>query len=299
MFAYLVYVLFQLVYLYIAMVDTTFQTITNETFRYKLGTKCKVATIYRCGRRTSKKIILFLSGGYQQTYVDYIQKVIIDLLHAISDDEYQYIVFEKLDQSSIDISDDVAAFLNTLDIEELVIMGFSSGGVVASHVMNRLNDRKSITKRKIITYDTPWQIQDNVKSFEKNWFYRIDILFFLVVHSVYSRHADIDLGLVTASRFHGATKMVAMIQTIHGYSDEEMYRVTGWCWDLPSDVIVVNIYTTKDPLVNRTTHERFLLLHRGGATFSIYNLPKNVIGHCSDMAWSTDYLKEVLVALHM
>ena len=290
MFAYLVYVLFQLVYLYIIVVDSSFQTITNETFRYKLGTKCKVATIYRYGRRTSKKIILFLSGGYQQTFVDYIQKVIIDLSHSV--DDYQYIVFEKLDQSSIDISDDVAAFLNTLDIEELVLMGFSSGGVVASHVMNRLNDRKNITKRKIITYD-------NVKSFEKNWFYRIDVLFFLVVHSVYSRHADIDLGLVTASRFHGATKMVSMIQTIHGYSDEEMYRVTGWCWDLPSDVIVVNIYTTKDPLVNRTTHERFLLLHRRGATFSIYNLPKNVIGHCSDMAWSTDYLKEVLVALHI
>jgi hypothetical protein len=276
----------------------------TELFKYELNGSHRQATIYRSGNK-SNKAILFLSGSYNLCYDVYIQKMVADLqeyANANTDEnictDYEFMVFEKLDQSSIDIYDDVAHFLNTLELEELVLLGFSSGGVVASHIMSRLNSRKMKMKRKIITYDTPWQVQDNVLSFSKNLFYRIDMLFFQIVHRVYSNHYNYEkIKEHLSKKIHGAEKMVSMIKSIHGYNDEVMYAITGWKWDVPAELKVINIFCEKDPFVNRDTHKRFV--NRFEAKFQIIDMKKNCIGHCTDMGYNTKYLKEIIAALQI
>jgi pimeloyl-ACP methyl ester carboxylesterase len=271
----------------------------QRRFSYEIGGVSTSATIYSSGRPHLKRAILFLSGSYNLCYDIYIRKMIADIqTHSDLPETHELLVFEQLDQSSIDIYDGVAAFLRTLELDELILMGFSSGGVVASHIMSRLPP--SPMKRKIITYDTPWQIQDNVASFALNTWYRIDRLFYQIVRRIYSGHYNYDAirqHMGASSIFHGADEMVAMIQAIHGYTPEEMYRVTGWNWDIPDDTTVINIFCAHDPFVNRSTHERYVQQYGTSAKFTVVNIKKDCIGHCSDMGYGTDYLRHVLAAV--
>lgn len=276
------------------------KTLREEIFTYENNGRKQEATIYKTSNGPKKSIILFLSGSYSISYDAYIKKTVFDLQTKKEImDKYQLIVYEKLDKSSICMYDDISLYLETIDMDELIIVGFSSGGVIASHVMNRLNSRN--IKKKIITYDTPWQIQDNVSSFGNNLFYRMDLYCNWIVYNVYLNHynySEIKPILMKSRWFHGAEKMISMIKSIHNYTDEQMYSATGWNWDLPSDVKVINIYCSKDPLVNRGTHENYVRTYGKNKRFHIYNLKKNVIGHCTDMGYNRRYLGDIIRAIH-
>ena len=160
-------------------------------------------------------------------------------------------------------------------------------------------------QQKIITYDTPWHIMDNVSGFQKNWIYRIDIMFFWIVMNTYYNHYNyeqIKHHLHYNSLFHGADKMIKMIQAIHGYSDKQMHRNCGFCLDLTEDIQIVNIYCKYDPFINRETHRKYianLSEHPKYANMinNMINLDKDVMGHCSDMGFSVKYLTEIVDAI--
>jgi acetyl esterase/lipase len=199
----------------------------------------------------------------------------------------------------------VAAWLETVDAEmgglsELVIVGFSSGGVIASHVMQRLKHRTF--RKKIVTYDTPWQVQDNVESFAQNLCYRPDVIFYQMVHHTYSTHFDRD-ALQECLHAHdhrwckGAHELVDVIKRAHRYTDAEMHAATGWNFDQTPDTVVFNIHTTHDPFVDRAVHDRFVHANRDKITFQVVTLSKPIWGHTCDMAFSTDYLQELTFAI--
>jgi pimeloyl-ACP methyl ester carboxylesterase len=275
-------------------------------FEYELEGDTKQATAYQSPNQ-SKHLLVFLSGAYNLGFHAYIQKVMWDIETTcpLIAQKYTMVCFEKYDQSSIIIYDDVAAWIDKFDtelggIEELVLMGFSSGGVIASHVMQRLKHRNY--RKKIITYDTPWQVQENVESFAQNALYRPDWIFYQMVHHTYSTHFDRD-RLHDCLHVHdhrwckGAHELVDIIKRAHRYTDAEMYTATGWNFDQTPDTAVFNIHTTHDPFVDRDVHDRFVQANQDKINFEVVTLRKPIWGHTCDMAFSTEYLQELTFAI--
>ena len=136
--------------------------IVKSNYNYTLNNDNinQTATIYRTNRN-AKKVIIIFSGAYLLEYHFYISKLMYDLDEEYESlmSNYELICYEKKDKTSFDIYDDVHNYILHLDkelllknggkIEELILFGFSAGGVVASHVMSRC---KNMTcKKKIIT----------------------------------------------------------------------------------------------------------------------------------------------------
>ena len=308
---YFYFFVFIIQYLYLCIFwwDTTF--LPHYHFTYELNGEPKKAVIYtkpavksgvQLGNDSKRKVILFLSGSYNLEFHPYISKTIKDLGHRAP--SYEMFVYEKTDESSIVIYDEVALFIwdlhNTHPIDELVLMGFSAGGVVASHIMNRMKDLPF--KKKIITYDTPWQVQDNVESFCQNKYYRPDIVFFWKVHSTYCNHYnynDIKQHIVSHSYFDGARELVEIIKNVHRFTYEEMYFVTGFNIDQTVDTIVYNIYNTMDPFIDRDTHNRYFDKCAVKIKFNNVFVEKNIIGHTSDMWNSVQYIDNIMDALRL
>jgi len=267
------------------------------------------AVIYR-KYRNKKKVLLLLSGAYNLECHSYINKLSYDLEHVCTDtmNEYEIICYEKSNKTSIIIYDDVFQYIKQLDkelggIEELVLFGFSAGGVVASHIMQKC--KLMSFKKRIITYDTPWHVQMNVEAFKHNTFYRPDMLFFLKVHHTYSTHynyEDIKQYLIGQmydknNNYSGADELVAIIKNVHQFSYEELYFVTGFNFDQTPDTRVYNIYAKRDPCIDRDIHYEYVKQNQEKIGFYNEFIEKDVTGHCSDMAFSTTYLKEIVYAI--
>lgn len=262
------------------------------------------ATIYRTNKK-AKRVIIFLSGGYQLGLDFYISKLMYDLDTEYESfmSKYELICYEKTDKTSFIIYDDIHNYILELDkeinkIEELILFGFSAGGVVASHIMSRCKDLSC--KKKIITYDTPWQVHDNVDYFKNNMIYRFDILFFWKVFDVYSNHynyEEIKQHLTNKKWNNGSDELTEIIKKVHNCSHEEFYAMTGFNFDQTNDTEVYNIYSKNDPFVIRELSHKFIEKNKEKIKFKNNNIEKNVSGHCSDMAFSTSYLSSVIPAI--
>lgn len=286
------------------LVKSTYTYKVKENFSDNIELNQK-ATIYSTNKKV-KKVIIFLSGGYLLEYHFYINKIMNDLLVEYSDlmNNYELICYEKLDKTSFDIKEDVYNYIvdlnNKLNIEELILFGFSAGGVVASHIMNKLKDFKF--KKKIITYNTPWQVYLNVNSFKNNLIYRFDIIFFWRVHGTYSNHHDYNdikdlLINKNKSYFKGIDEMKDLIQNVHKCSFDQFFEMTGFNYDQTENTEVYNIYSKRDPVCIYEVHKKYFDENKHRIKFKNINIEKNTIGHCSDLAFSTEYLKDIIFIL--
>jgi len=287
--------------------NSTVGILLETIYEYKMDGFSHKATIYKTNNK-AKRLIVIISGSYKLSYDVYIQKFIYDIknnpyFHP-KYGQYEIIIFEKLDKSSINIHKDVAEYIKSINnenqIQELILLGFSSGGVVASHIMNQLYEFDF--KKKIITYDTPWQVMDNVLSFKDNFLYRPDVLFFMIVHEIYSNHynsSEIKQHLIKSNTgVNGAIELVDMIKKIHGFSHEEMYNITGFNIYQTNETKVINIWCKHDPFVNRKTHENYGIKIMDKIQFIIYNIEKETVGHCTDLLTEC-YLKDIFDAIIM
>jgi hypothetical protein len=184
--------------------------------------------------------------------------------------------------------DDVSIYLlhlnDQIKIEELTMLGFSSGGVIASHTFALLKSLRC--KKQIITYDTPYQVMENVLSFENNNFYRLDYYLYSIVYKTYKNHYNYDKikEFVKYDKLtNGASDFVKMIKQIHNFSDEEMYFRTGFNFDQEKDTKIVNMYSKYDAIINRDISMKYTEGNKKG--FNVIHDTIAAIGHCSDM-WS-------------
>ena len=176
---YLIIVIVQ--YIYMLVYYNTNTSLEKTVFNYTLDNCKQEMNIYKTNSK-SKKYIICLSGSYCLHYSVYIKKFIQDLINTTEIcNTYELIVLEKCNKTSIIVHKDIIEYINELNksgIDELILLGFSSGGVVASHIMCEL---QHITcNKKIITYDTPYQVMDNVCSFQNNMLVRLDFYFYYV-----------------------------------------------------------------------------------------------------------------------
>ena len=276
--------LIQHVYLYYVY-NNTENTSKIEKYIYNLYDEQYDLTVYKNGNLQSNKILLILAGSYMMCFDTYVQKILTDLLDiGFIKNNYQIIIIEKLDKTSIMLYEDISKYLLDLDmrlqIEELTILGFSSGGVISSHVMSLLKPLKC--KKMIITYDTPYQVLENVLSFEKNILYRIDYYLYSVVYKTYLNHYDYEKikDFVRYDKIvNSASDFVRMIQQIHNFTDEELYFRTGFNFDQEKETKIINIYCKYDALVNREISMKYIETHRGEN--NVEHEMINAIGHCS------------------
>lgn len=303
MFYYFFHMISQYAYLSLSLCFYYDPTIMKKMdYIYSIDDVLNKATIYR-KKITAKKIILFISGSYRLKYDEYIKKSIGDLTRKKIFEDYDMIVFEKTDKASIAIYEDVVCYINYINsvrpIEELIIVGFSSGGVVSSHIMNQLSEHNF--KKKIITYDTPWHVMDNVCAFKTNWLYRLDIVFYNIVHSVYRNHynlKDIYKYLNTNRMINGANEMLDIITKVHNLTHEKLHEISGFNINQTPETKVINIWCKYDPFVLRRIHEKYIADRERNIKFPIINIEKAVIGHCSDMI-TNDYLCDLMCAIVM
>lgn len=277
--------------------------IVKTTYNYKLKDEDinHSATIYHTNKN-AKRVILFLSGAYQLGFDFYITKIMndLDIEYDSLMSNYEFICYEKKNKASFVIYDDVYNYILYLDkkinkIEELILFGFSAGGVVASHVMARCKDMTC--KKKIIMYDTPWQVHDNVDHFKNNIVYRFDILFFWKVIDVYSSHYnynEIKHHITNKKWNSGSDELTQLIKNVHNCSHEEFYTMTGFNFEQTPDTEVYTIYSKNDPFVIREKSDLFVAKNKGKINFKHKKIEKTTWGHCSDMAFSCGYLKNVI-----
>jgi len=319
MFLYLIFFIIQ--YLYLIIFYSTTQNYEIEDYEYEIQGEKRRSTIYKRNpspntkstQHTKKKnLLLFISGAYNLEVHPYIIKTMDDIesyLPHISD-TYDMICYENKNISSIIIYDDVAQFIqklhdaaNATDTHppEIVLIGYSAGGVVASHIMSRIKHLPATFK--LITYDTPWQIRDNVDAFSKYMFYRVDAIFFYKVYLTYLWHYNADQfapymkSLHVGYKWNGANEMFDLIKNIHQYDDIEFYKNTGFNFDQSPTLKVINIYHQYDPLIFRSAHNLFYENHKDNIHFENHFIEQKSAGHCSDMAFSLKYLDILVPAI--
>ncbi len=261
----------------------------KEVYSYTLSEEEHRANIYKMGNPVSKKVIVLLSGSFTLSFDTYIQKSAKHFLQFARD--HQLIVYEKQDKQSFIVSPDVANYIMYLNeqvgINELTLIGYSSGGVIASHVMSALGDLKC--KKKIITYDAPYQVMDNVLTFENNAFFRLDYLFYATVYNVYLNHynyKDIKQHINSSKWTSGSRDLLNMCYAVHNYTEEKYREITGFNFDQDEETKIFEIYCEYDPVVDREMSDNYIRRH--SKEHRVIKINKKTVGHCSDM-WSPYY----------
>ena len=284
------------------------RTLSISEWKYDLDGMPTSLKIHSKGEKKNKKVLFLVAGGFVLWYDTYFTSVVehLNFFYPSIFEEYEVIIVEKKDVCSLVMYDTFANYIRSINaakggIEELVMIGFSSGGVISSHVMARLHDLDC--KKKIITYDTPWQIVENIRRFTHNSFYRIDAwVMYGVVQGVYANHYNhqsIKHHLVKKKRWgNGANELIDIVKNVHGFTEESLLHNSGWNFDLTADTSVINIYSARDPFHNiHTTHE-YIEKNKEKIFFKNVFLKQDRCGHCSNMAFSTEYLESIMVALN-
>lgn len=271
---------------------------SKEVFKYVLDedtiTQVNNLTLYKLGNQKSKRIILLLSGAFRVTFDVYVQKMVTDLV-AIDyiKNTYQLIVCEKMDKQTFvsikDYTKYVIELNNQIQLDELTIIGFSTGGVIASHIMHSC--KSIICKKKIITYDTPYQVIENVLSFENYLFYRPDYYFYHVIYKTYLDHynyEEIKQYVKHEKWTDGSIKFLMMMFAIHNLTYKELYELSSFNFHQETETQIIQIYCKKDPIVNREICDKYIKENMYKFKGKMKNDCKKCIGHCSDM-WSPNF----------
>jgi hypothetical protein len=270
--------------------------------------------------------------------------MVYDLQQLKIDDEYELVVFEKFDKTSITIFDDIVHYINNkysdkIDknnknkndkknddknkndkknddkknddkknddktiIEELIVIGFSCGGVIASHITSLL--KNTSYKKKIILYDTPWHIVNNINDFKNYPYFRFDYHFYNLVYNVYNiqyNYNDIKQHLCEKNTYWkwqcGATELFKMIQSIENWDTTQLDFFASFDFNQDPNIKIVNIRCKNDPCINHKLNDEFIKKNSNLIKYgSLTTIEKNVIGHTSDMAFNSKYIYDIIRAL--
>jgi hypothetical protein len=222
------------------------------------------------------------------------KKLVEDLLDEPEvADTYQMIVYENPKKTSIEIAVDISEYIRKLDsnvdgLEEIVLFGFSVGGILASHVMREIRELNA--EKKIITYDTPFDILQCMRYLSKVKLLPVDTFYYyLVLLMTYKKHMNYEsIRPQLQYWYRGVDSAIQMLQNIHNVSREELEYKLRFQLDQASDVNIVHIYCKNDPIASYEEN-------RPSPTSLV--LEKPIVGHCTDMIYGKSYLKEVVYAL--
>jgi pimeloyl-ACP methyl ester carboxylesterase len=120
--------------------------------RYKFGN----LDIWRHSKN-SRTAVITLSGGCRLKFCQYIQKLVDGL--DLDADIYG---LENYDTFNFCCVGDIVDFIRSIDYDNLIVMGFSMGGILGSHVLAQLNGGGNRRfPAKLIVIGTPFNINNS------------------------------------------------------------------------------------------------------------------------------------------
>ena len=231
-----------------------------------------------------KKIILFLSGALQISYTCYINKIISDIIDENLFTEYDLCVYEDVNKTSLDLYEDITNCINNIKPKEIVIIGFSSGGVVGSHILSMTLK----CKKKLITIDTPYHIIKNINSYYYR-LYRLDIIFYLM--AIYSFNKKDRIKYFSdANIFNGTRELCTKVKKRNNYGDKKLDYLSSFNINNDDDIEVISYISKNDPFVCLETHKKYFNKIRNKIKFRCNIYITNTKEHITEILFSKEYL---------
>ena len=245
---------------------------------------CSVSNVHRC-----KKALVLLSGGSQLANTSFIRKTVDDLC---IENKYDVFVYENKTQLNFLCIENIVDWLQTEirpKYDDLVIIGFSNGGVIASHVMHHLESKQDFITKKLITIDSMNHMFTFLKTYEKNKIYRQDIMgcyMSAYCNSFSHFHLYNRLDIFDVFKNTNIKKATQYFTKMYNVDRNDLKRVTTMNYDL-RNCKIVNIYSHFDPIIqryyNKQAYEQLTKKISPEAKSNITNISFPMITHCSQM----------------
>lgn len=250
---------------------------------------------------TKKKLILLVSGLYYQDYNPYMEKVYLDLSRNPDiREKYMFMIYENRNKSNFHIAEDISHYLKKIVekycLEEVSIIGFSAGGIVASHIMHHL--KHIPIEKKVITYDCPLDIY-NMLIYQYNNYSRLDIYFYMIIRFFYERNTWeilFDTAKKHIRKVGDKPVVFELVKKIYDKTDEEIMQMSEICLDQDDKTIFHFVNCMGDPVFEKNIRDGIIQKARE-KNFTVKVHEKPWIGHCSDMTFSDSYMFQLLDAL--
>ena len=242
-------------------------------------------TIYytRLPENYDSKILVYLSGVVEFKYTPYIDKT----LQHMEKYNIPSFVYENKNQLMFLCVDDISNFITFLSKKyaqkEIIILGFSAGGIIASHVIEKLRHITNI--KRFITYDTPYSLDKVIKSFYNSYIIRFDIFISYYLHKVYLKLFKNIIHKFNYSFIDGYNFIYDTSKYVlpaHRY----YFRIMNMNFNLPYYIKMYNINSIKDPIANYSTNMKIINKNAHIIDFEIFTIDNKNISHCSDMFYS-------------
>jgi hypothetical protein len=196
-------------------------------------------------------------------------------------------VYENTNELMFLCVDDISNFITFLSKKyvdkEIIILGFSAGGIIASHVIEKLKNIKNI--KRFITYDTPYSLDKVIKSFYNSYIIRFDVFISYYLHKVYLKLFKNVIHKFNYSFLDGYNFIYDTSKYVlptHNY----YYKIMNMNFNLPYYIKMYSINSVKDPIADYATNMKIINKNFHLIDFEIYNIDNKNISHCSDMFYS-------------
>lgn len=241
-------------------------------------------TIYytRLPEHYDTQILVYLSGVFEFKYTPYIDQT----LHHMEKYNIPSFVYENKNKLMFLCVDDISQFIIFLTkkyIEkEIIIVGFSAGGIIASHVIEKLRNITNI--KRFITYYTPYSLDKLIKSFY-NSYIRFDVIMAYYIKKVYIKLFKNIIHKFNFSFIDGYDYIYDSSKFVlqnHRYYN----KIMNMNFNLPYYIKMYNINSVKDPIANYYDNMKIINKNIHIIDFEIYTIDNKNTSHCTDMFYS-------------
>jgi hypothetical protein len=243
----------------------------------------------------NKNAIVLLSGGAQLENIPFIRKTVDDIDAGNSHDIF---IYENKKQLNFLCTDDIVNWIQ-MEIqpryETLTFIAFSNGGVIASHVMYKLENtpnKPDFINKTLITIDSLVNMYDFLKIWGDNKIYRMDIIgcymsaFIKSFDHFHLYHRINPMDMITNTNVSSGKKY---FERMYGIDNKCFHMITTAEYRL-RNCKIINIYSHYDPIIQRYYNEiqyeiliRNIELEIPDIRSKITNIGFETITHCTQM----------------
>jgi hypothetical protein len=242
-------------------------------------TKYKSLIIYtKC--QNCKTAVLFISGGIKMNLVHYIQQFIDEI--DIRDKDL--FVPDNVTQFNLCLIGELTKFVKTRIVgtyDKLIIIGFSMGAVIGSHVLAKLVG----INKQMICIDSPFCISEMLENISKSFsIWRPDIF------SLYKYTIQLTGQEYTYKNIFDITNLAEYEQFLKTYFGFTNYRYWSTMNPLLRNCKITYLYNKLDPIVmhreNRIHRKRYRRKLDKSVKWCQYKIDYDKPGHCTE--WVDD-----------
>lgn len=233
--------------------------------------------------KNSRTAVITLSGGCRLEFCQYIQKLVDGL--DLDADIYG---IENFDTFNFCCIDDIADFIRSIAYDNLIVMGFSMGGILGSQVLAQLNGDCGNTK--LIVIGTPFNINNSTDLFDNHMqLYRIDFshLYYKAFrNSLNHNRGTLPSDVMTLGKYDGYARFIERIYALPNF--RFLMKINP---NIPN-CRVISFYNNCELLVHRELNipdiEQLKSELDASSTFEEYAFETWTPGHNSEWAQETN-----------